>query len=116
MQIVCPHCQTSYAVRADSIGAAGRTVRCARCKQTWLAMPVPEAESVGAEATAMEQQPAAAEHYAPSHDVDVVARVPDIESPSIAADMPDDAETASSPVVDVVATSIGTSRPLRTRR
>lgn len=37
MHIVCPHCTTSYAVNPAGFGDAGRTVRCARCKETWLA-------------------------------------------------------------------------------
>ena len=37
MLIVCPNCSTSYAVEPASLGAAGRTVRCARCKTTWFA-------------------------------------------------------------------------------
>ena len=39
MHIVCPHCTTSYAVNPATFGEAGRTVRCARCKETWLAYP-----------------------------------------------------------------------------
>jgi predicted Zn finger-like uncharacterized protein len=37
MLIVCPNCATSYTVDQAAIGAAGRTVRCARCKTTWFA-------------------------------------------------------------------------------
>jgi predicted Zn finger-like uncharacterized protein len=39
MHIVCPHCTTSYAVNPASFGAQGRTVRCSRCKEVWLARP-----------------------------------------------------------------------------
>ena len=39
MHIVCPHCTTSYEVNPASFGEAGRTVRCSRCKETWLAHP-----------------------------------------------------------------------------
>jgi predicted Zn finger-like uncharacterized protein len=39
MHIVCPHCTTSYAINPASLGAAGRTVRCSRCKEVWLARP-----------------------------------------------------------------------------
>ena len=39
MHIVCPHCTTSYAINPATLGAAGRTVRCSRCKETWLARP-----------------------------------------------------------------------------
>jgi predicted Zn finger-like uncharacterized protein len=37
MHIVCPNCSTSYAIEKASLGAAGRTVRCARCKNNWFA-------------------------------------------------------------------------------
>jgi predicted Zn finger-like uncharacterized protein len=37
MLIVCPNCATSYLIEPGSLGAAGRTVRCARCKTTWFA-------------------------------------------------------------------------------
>src|SRR5215813_3864645 len=53
MHIVCPNCSTSYAIEPASLGAAGRTVRCARCKTTWFAdapQAVPElatADAVG---------------------------------------------------------------------
>jgi predicted Zn finger-like uncharacterized protein len=44
MLIVCPSCATSYMIDQASLGAAGRTVRCARCKATWFATPKPAAE------------------------------------------------------------------------
>jgi predicted Zn finger-like uncharacterized protein len=37
MLIVCPSCATSYMLDPAAMGAAGRTVRCARCKTTWFA-------------------------------------------------------------------------------
>src|SRR5450756_1316377 len=37
MLIVCPSCATSYMIDQASFGPAGRTVRCARCKVTWVA-------------------------------------------------------------------------------
>lgn len=37
MLIVCPSCATSYMIDQASVGPAGRTVRCARCKVTWIA-------------------------------------------------------------------------------
>ncbi len=52
MLIVCPNCSTSYAIESASLGAAGRTVRCARCKTTWFAngsQPVPEMAIAGDE-------------------------------------------------------------------
>ena len=52
MHIVCPHCTTSYAIDLATLGAAGRTVRCSRCKEVWLARPEDAAE-VKASAPAM---------------------------------------------------------------
>ncbi|HZD91254.1 MAG TPA: MJ0042-type zinc finger domain-containing protein [Pseudolabrys sp.] len=37
MLIVCPNCATSYMIDQATLGPAGRTVRCARCKSTWFA-------------------------------------------------------------------------------
>ena len=39
MHIICPHCTTTYAIDLSTLGAAGRTVRCSRCKEVWLARP-----------------------------------------------------------------------------
>ena len=45
MLIVCPSCTTSYLIDPASVGPAGRTVRCARCKTTWFAGgPTPKPE------------------------------------------------------------------------
>ena len=46
MLIVCPSCATSYMLDPAAMGAAGRTVRCARCKTTWFAgAPAREADA-----------------------------------------------------------------------
>jgi predicted Zn finger-like uncharacterized protein len=37
MQIVCPNCATSYRVETSSLGPAGRSVRCVRCRNVWFA-------------------------------------------------------------------------------
>jgi len=37
MLIVCPNCSTAYRIQPDTLGAAGRAVRCASCKQAWFA-------------------------------------------------------------------------------
>ena len=39
MHIICPHCTTSYAIDLATLGVAGRTVRCSRCREVWLARP-----------------------------------------------------------------------------
>lgn len=39
MLIVCPTCASSYSLTREQLGEAGRTVRCARCRETWFATP-----------------------------------------------------------------------------
>ena len=56
MHIVCPHCATSYAINPASLGASGRTVRCSRCKETWLARPEDVVEPVTTVAAAMAEE------------------------------------------------------------
>jgi predicted Zn finger-like uncharacterized protein len=92
MQIVCPHCTTSYAVDPATFGTTGRTVRCARCKDTWVAYPE-EVPPVQALATAdgagddWDVAPeASADHAESHHDMPVV------DSPSISSAMPDGAD------------------------
>jgi len=48
MLIVCPSCATSYMIDPASLGANGRTVRCARCKATWFASPSKPAGNLNA--------------------------------------------------------------------
>jgi predicted Zn finger-like uncharacterized protein len=48
MLIVCPNCATSYLIDPASVGSAGRTVRCARCKTTWFAASQKPANDVSA--------------------------------------------------------------------
>lgn len=94
MHIVCPHCTTSYALDPATLGAAGRTVRCSRCKEVWLARPE-DATEVLVPAPAM----AAAGRQTGSDDIaaewDALARedgwtqdTPLVDSPSITADWP----------------------------
>ncbi len=53
MKIACPSCATTYEIAADTLGPAGRSVRCAKCGTSWhcqvpentaqeAAEPVPE--------------------------------------------------------------------------
>jgi predicted Zn finger-like uncharacterized protein len=97
MQIICPHCTTSYAIDLATLGASGRTVRCSRCKETWLARPE-DGIDVAASAPAM----AAAGQQAGDQDLaaelDALAReddgqeTPVVDSPSISADWPADGD------------------------
>ncbi len=42
MQIVCPNCASCYEVDASALGAAGRSVRCTRCRTVWFQTPADE--------------------------------------------------------------------------
>src|ERR1700726_4929170 len=97
MHIVCPHCTTSYAIDLATLGAAGRTVRCSRCKEVWLARPE-DAVEIDAPVPAMAEagrQDAAAEWDALAReDSGQEQETPVIDSPPLSGDWPD-AEGAS---------------------
>ena len=91
MHIVCPHCTTSYAIKLETLGAAGRTVRCSRCREVWLARPE---DAIGATAR-LPAMAAASQVSAPSDaaaEWDAMAREegepPVVDSPSISAGWP----------------------------
>ncbi len=86
MQIVCPHCTTSYAVNPANFGDAGRKVRCARCQEVWQARPEPIPTMVGAGANADFSH---RHDDAPSEPAWPEADTPHIDSPSISGDWPD---------------------------
>jgi predicted Zn finger-like uncharacterized protein len=92
MHIVCPHCTTSYAIDLATLGGAGRTVRCSRCKEVWLARPedaIEVAAVVPAMAAAGDQQDAADEWERLAAEGDTETQdTPVVDSPSISADWP----------------------------
>jgi predicted Zn finger-like uncharacterized protein len=104
MHIICPHCTTSYAVDPATLGTSGRTVRCSRCKEVWLARPE-DATELAAPAPAMAaagRQPgnadAAAEWEALArHDDSDAQDAPLVDSPSISADWPLDGDRGPEP-------------------
>jgi predicted Zn finger-like uncharacterized protein len=99
MHIICPHCTTSYAIDLATLGAAGRTVRCSRCKEVWLARPE-DAVDLSAPVPAM------AEASAPADGADTLAEweamageddseaqeIPVVDSPSISGDLAGDGD------------------------
>jgi predicted Zn finger-like uncharacterized protein len=102
MHIVCPYCTTSYAIDLATLGASGRSVRCSRCKEVWLARPedaVEVAASVPATAEAGQQiggQDAASEWEAMAREDDGGERAPPVvDSPSISADWPAEGDGSS---------------------
>jgi predicted Zn finger-like uncharacterized protein len=92
MHIVCPHCTTSYAIKLETLGEAGRTVRCSRCKEVWLARPEDAVEPVAAEPAMAEASPTPARREAdPAAQWGQEAEAtPVVDSPSIAGDFPGD--------------------------
>jgi predicted Zn finger-like uncharacterized protein len=61
MLIVCPTCATTYQIQLAALGAAGRSVRCTKCKDTWVATPdsvIDEAALVAASTAASPPAPA----------------------------------------------------------
>ncbi len=98
MHIVCPHCTTSYAIKLASLGENGRTVRCSRCRETWLARPedaiadVQEEVQVPAMAAASrtDDQADLAAQWGVAAEGDGAGDTPVVESPSIASDWPDE--------------------------
>jgi predicted Zn finger-like uncharacterized protein len=88
MHIICPHCTTSYAIDLATLGAAGRTVRCSRCKEVWLARPE-DATELAAPAPAMASAGAQAGGTDAAAEWDARAReddgqeTPVVDSPSI---------------------------------
>jgi predicted Zn finger-like uncharacterized protein len=100
MHIVCPHCTTSYAINPATLGGAGRTVRCSRCKEVWLARPE-DAIEVAAPVMAEASERATAQG---SWDVRAEGsdnqgqEIPVVESPSISSDWPAAADAGGAPL------------------
>jgi len=99
MHIVCPHCSTSYGIDPAKLGEAGRTVRCSRCKETWLARAedavefVNQAPAMAAANQHSAEQDAAAEWDAMAREQDEAGtEAPHVDSPSIAGDWQASAE------------------------
>jgi predicted Zn finger-like uncharacterized protein len=110
MHIVCPHCRTSYAAHAATFGDAGRTVRCSKCKETWLAHPE-ELASVEAPAPAMEAAQSGNDSdlsgwgdLGPDED-EQGQDTPTVDSPSISADWSADEDSQDDGGTDGVAAS-----------
>jgi predicted Zn finger-like uncharacterized protein len=96
MHIVCPHCTTSYAINPATLGPVGRTVRCSRCKETWLARTEDAVEMAAAMPASAPSAPpaerdAAAEWEALAGE-DEEQDAPVVDSPSISAGLPAEGE------------------------
>jgi hypothetical protein len=86
------------------LGTAGRTVRCSRCKEVWLARPE-DAVSIQALVPAMAESgdpapnpvPMAARNDQPDSDVGQDHETPVVESPSISAEWPAEGRASREP-------------------
>jgi predicted Zn finger-like uncharacterized protein len=100
MHLICPHCTTSYAINPATLGTAGRTVRCSRCKETWLARPEDAIEMADAMPATMQNpaQPAAPAADDAATEWEALAQeeegqdAPVVDSPSISAGWPAEGE------------------------
>lgn len=102
MLIVCPNCATSYQVQATALGAEGRSVRCAQCKNTWHAtmesmvaepamLPVPVVATPSARAAddfVTTAHDVSFERITPSDDVYDAAAPTIIDAPPLVPDNP----------------------------
>jgi predicted Zn finger-like uncharacterized protein len=82
MQIICPHCTTSYAVNPANFGE-GRKVRCARCQEVWMAQPEPMPAMAGRDEDDAYMPPQHQNDQAWSED-----ETPHVDSPSISGGWP----------------------------
>ena len=103
MHIICPHCTTTYAIELSTLGVAGRTVRCSRCKEVWLARPedavithalVPSMADGGGHAP---NSAVAARNDPVGREFEQDHATPVVESPSISADWPAESEASREP-------------------
>lgn len=99
MLIACPNCATSYDVSAAAIGAAGRSVRCTRCRTVWHAAPP-------ADVPALAMAPASAPMPEPASDETVAAFKAELgdDAPLQAGDEPPPA-TEDAPPAEAAADS-----------
>jgi predicted Zn finger-like uncharacterized protein len=65
MLIVCPTCATAYQIELAALGAAGRSVRCSHCRNTWFASPDSVVQEPAlASVPAVQHAPAPADDFA----------------------------------------------------
>ena len=118
MHIVCPHCTTSYAINPAALGVAGRTVRCSRCKETWLARPEDAVEMAAAMPAMAESSPSAGNDAAAEWEAmageEEGQDAPVVDSPSISTDWP--AEGGSLPTATTATGRRSPARKPRTMR
>jgi predicted Zn finger-like uncharacterized protein len=122
MHIVCPYCTTSYAIELATLGVAGRTVRCSRCRQVWLARPQDVRMTHALVPSMADGDPAwnsaGSPPSEPAADLAVQENQPPVvESPSISAEWPGDETGSEADLQAVVEQDVAPpARPSRRRR
>lgn len=91
MKIKCPDCSTSYEIKAEAVGAEGRSVKCAKCGNRWFVSPeddeVGDVNFAAAADTADDDAPAAADTS--KDEADWAADAEDDDQPEDPADADD---------------------------
>jgi len=111
MQIACPNCATTYDVPEAALGAEGRSVRCARCKNTWLARK-PELAMASAVDDGLASPPdeARADSMTEAPDAPPTAAEPEFDEwglPVGQSDEPDEAAGDDDPMAAAMAAEAG---------
>jgi predicted Zn finger-like uncharacterized protein len=98
MILTCPSCETRYDVNITALPAAGRTVRCAKCGNSWTEYPPQEAAAAAPAPAA----PAPAAPVAPAvPDVPEVPEIPEVRvAQEVGFDDPAPARAPAPPVID----------------
>ncbi|HXW25766.1 MAG TPA: MJ0042-type zinc finger domain-containing protein [Xanthobacteraceae bacterium] len=89
MLIVCPSCATAYRIELSTLGAAGRSVRCARCRAVWFASVSDMAPAAIALATGQNDASAAGEPDQPAQPAEHRALAVEPDGIDVAGDGPD---------------------------
>jgi predicted Zn finger-like uncharacterized protein len=105
MHIICPHCTTPYEIDLAILGSTGRTVRCSRCREVWLARRedgvTAPAMADGPEAGTTD--PAAEWEALARDDEDIGTGPPEVDSPSIAGEWTEDDDESHEAATDWLA-------------
>jgi predicted Zn finger-like uncharacterized protein len=106
MQIVCPTCTTSYEVEMSTLGTAGRSVRCVRCRSVWFASaPAQEPIAVTAEPVDPSADWAAWSEEAAPADVPESAAPTTGDSTDFSAIALEDSDAGGADALDALATA-----------
>ena len=130
MLIVCPSCTTAYRIELSTLGAAGRTVRCARCRATWFAsvealvpatLALPAVQETSGPLPASTDEPDEADHAQPkSIDIEAPSDEPTSvtidNSPPLVPALAQEGASATATGPDIESVAARRARQARTKR